>query len=145
LLARDTAIAADLVKVAAQAEILRIQHMLKRQGVRAAYGLVAAIFAIGVLVLANVAAWQTLRLYLSPIYASLVMLGVNLVLAALFGLLAARSSPSRDEREALAIRQRALGEARNSLALGALVPAAGALLRSRRTKGHKLPFWGRLR
>ena len=31
--------ATNLVKVAAEAEILRIQHMLKRQGVRAAFGI----------------------------------------------------------------------------------------------------------
>jgi hypothetical protein len=31
--------ATNLVKVAAQAKIFRIQHMLKRQGVRAAFGL----------------------------------------------------------------------------------------------------------
>jgi hypothetical protein len=54
------------------------------------------------------------------------------VIAAIFGILAARSSPSHHEREALAIRQRALHEARSSLALGALIPIAGALLRPRR-------------
>jgi hypothetical protein len=137
--------AADLVKIAAQAELLRIQHMLKRQGMRAAFGLAAALFAIGVLVLANVAAWQVLRFYISPIYATLIMLGINLVIAAMFGLLAARSSPSHAEREALAIRRRALGEARSSLALGAIVPVAGALLRSRRRNVPKQPFWRRLR
>jgi hypothetical protein len=49
--------AVDLVKIAAEAEILRIQHMLKRQGMRAAFGLVAVVFILGVLVLANVAGW----------------------------------------------------------------------------------------
>jgi hypothetical protein len=47
--------ATNLVKVAAQAEILRIQHMLKRQGMRAAFGLAALVFVLGALVLANVA------------------------------------------------------------------------------------------
>ena len=67
--------AANLVKVAAQAEVLRLQQMLKRQGMRAVYGLVAAIFAIGVVVLANIAGWQVLRLYVPPIYATLILLG----------------------------------------------------------------------
>ena len=134
-----------LAKVAAEAEILRIQYMLKRQGMRAAFGLVAAIFTVGVLVLAHIAGWQVLRLYLSPIYATLILLGVDFVIAALFGILAARSSPSRDEREALAIRQRAWHEARSSLALGALIPVAGRLLRSRRNDTPKGPFWRRLR
>jgi uncharacterized protein YacL len=137
--------AVRLVKVAAEAEILRIQHMLKRQGMRvAAFGLVAVVFGLGVLVLANVAAWQLLRLYVSPISATLILLGVNLVLAAIFGMLAARSSPGRAEREALAIRRRAVNEARSSLALGALVPIAGTLLRSRRGETRKVPLWRRL-
>jgi hypothetical protein len=137
--------AVNLAKVAAEAEILRIQHMLKRQGMRAALGLVAVLFALGMLVLAHVAAWQVLRLYVPPIYATLILLGADLVVAAIFGTLAARSSPSGDEREALALRQRALHEARSSLALGALIPVAGALLRSRRNDTRKGPFWRRLR
>ena len=77
--------------------------------------------------LAHIAGWQVLRVYVPPIYATLALLGVDLVIAAIFGILAARSSPSRDEHEALTIRQRALREARESLALGALIPVAGAL------------------
>jgi hypothetical protein len=138
--------AVNLAKVAAEAEILRIQHMLKRQGIRAALGLVAILFALGVLVLTHVAGWQLLRLYVvPPIYATLILLGVDLVVAAIFGILAARSSPSLDEREALTIRQRALHGVRSSLALGALIPVAGALLRSRRNDPRKEPFWRRLR
>jgi hypothetical protein len=109
-----------------------------------AFGLVAVVFGLGVLVLANVAAWQLLRLYVSPISATLILLGVNLVLAAIFGMLAARSSPGRAEREALAIRRRAVNEAQSSLALGALVPIAGTLLRSRRGETRKVPLWRRL-
>ena len=137
--------AVDLAKVAAEAEILRIRHMLTRQGMRAAFGLAALLFALGVLVLAHVAGWQVLRLYLPPIYVTLILLGVDLVVAAIFGILAARSSPSGAEREALAIRQRALHEARSSLALGALIPVAGALLRSRRDDTRKGTFWRRLK
>jgi hypothetical protein len=137
--------ALNLTKVAAEAEILRIQHMLKRQGMRAAFGLVAVLFVLGVLVLAHIASWQVLRLYVPPIYATLILLGVDLVIAAIFGILAARSSPSHHEREALAIRQRALHEARSSLALGALIPIAGALLRPRRNAPPKVPLWRRLK
>ena len=124
--------ATELVKIAAQAEILRIQHMLKRQGMRVAFGLAAFVFILGALALANVAGWQAVRFYVAPIYATLIMLGVNLLVAIIFGLLAARSSPSRHEIEALKVRQQALREARGSLALGAVIPIAGALLRSRR-------------
>jgi hypothetical protein len=136
--------AVNLAKVAAEAEIIRIRHMLKRQGTRAAFGLVAVIFSLAVLVLANVAGLQILRLYVAPIYATFILLGINLVIAAIFGMMAARSSPSHAERDALAIRQQALREAQNSLALGALVPIAGSLLRSRRKDIPKQPFWRRL-
>jgi hypothetical protein len=131
--------ASNLAKVAAEAEILRIKHMLRRQGVRAAFGICALVFLIGVLVFANIAVWQVLRMYLAPIYATLVLLGINLLLAVFFGLLAARSSPSRTEREALAIRQRALGEAQSSLAVGTLIPAIGMLVRWRR-QGMRTPL-----
>ena len=66
--------AVSLARVAAEAELLRIQHMLKRQGMRAAFGMIAAVFAVGVLVLCNVAGWQVLRWYVQPIYATLVLL-----------------------------------------------------------------------
>lgn len=136
--------AVNLVKVAAKAEILRIQYLLKRQGMRAAFGLIAVIFAVGVLVLAHIAGWQVLRLYLAAIYATLILLGVDVLVTAIFGIMAAKSSPGRDERDALAIRQQALHEARTSLALGAIIPVAGSLLRSRHNPARKGAFWRRL-
>ena len=51
--------------------------MLIRQGMRAAYGVIAAVFALGVLVLINVAGWQVLRWYVQSIYATLILLGVS--------------------------------------------------------------------
>ena len=137
--------ATSLIRVAAEAEILRIRHLLKRQGMRAVLGLAGVVFILGVLVLANIAGWQVLRLYVSAISATLIMLGVNLLIAAIFGVLAARSSPSRTEREALEVRRRALQEARSSVALGALLPAAGALLRSSRNNVRRRPLWRRLK
>jgi hypothetical protein len=137
--------AVSLIRVAAEAELLRIQHLLKRQGMRAAFGLLAAIFALGVLVLSNVAGWQVLRWYVQPIYATLILLGINAAVMAVFAVLAARSSPGYAEREALRIRQQAVQEARGSLVLSALVPMAGTLLSSRRSRdSRRLPFWRRL-
>jgi hypothetical protein len=130
--------AGNLAKIATEAEILRIKHMLRRQGMRAAFGVVALVFLVAVLAIANVAIWQVVRMYLSPINTTLALLGLNLLLAIIFGVLAARSSPGQTEREALAIRQRALGEARSSLALGALIPAAGAVFRWRRRGARAL-------
>jgi hypothetical protein len=137
--------AVNLAKVATQAEFLRIQHMLKRQGMRAACGLIALIFLLGAIVLAHLLGWQILRQYVAPLYASLIMLGADLLIAAIFGLLAAKSSPTREEREALDLRRQALMQARSSLALGALIPVATTLLRSKDGTIHKGPFWRRIR
>ena len=133
--------AAKLVRIAAEAEILRIQRMLKRQGMRVAFGLMAAVFAVGVLVLINITGWWVLRLYVQPGFATLILLGVNLVLAAIFGVLAARSLPGDAEREALKVRRQALQEARGSLALTALVPLAGTLVRASRGRQSRNRRW----
>jgi hypothetical protein len=135
--------AVSLLRVAAEAELLRLRHMLIRQGMRAAYGVIAAVFALGVLVLINVAGWQVLRWYVQSIYATLILLGVNAVIGAVFALLAARSSPGSVEREAMRIREQALHEARGSMALTALVPIAGTVLRARRSRPRRSPFWRR--
>jgi hypothetical protein len=130
--------ATNLAQIAAEAEILRIKRMLIRQGLRAALGLVAAVFLIAVLTLASIIAWQLLGLKFPPIVATLIMVGANLLLAIILGWIAARSSPNRTEREALDIRKRATGEARNSLTLPALIPVPGAKSRSRQPANHEV-------
>jgi hypothetical protein len=134
----------NLLKVAAEAEVLRLRALLARQGRRAAFGVVAVIFVLGVLVLAEVAGWQLLRLYVAPISATLILLGINLVIAGLFGMLAARSSPGHAEREALRIRRQALDAARGTLSLTAAVPVASTLLRLGRRGGGRRQSWFRL-
>jgi hypothetical protein len=102
--------------------------MLARQGRRAAFGSIAVIFILTVLVLAEVAGWQGLHLRFESISATLILLGINLVIAAIFGLLSARSSPGHAEQEALHVRRQALDAARGSLIFTAAVPAATTLL-----------------
>jgi hypothetical protein len=113
--------------------------MLAREGRRAAFGAIALVFALAVLTLAEVAGWQGLRLRVEAIAATCILLGINLVIAAIFGLLAARSSPAHAEREALRVRQQALDAARGSLLLTVAVPAATRLLGFRR-RGSWSPF-----
>ena len=64
----------------------------------------------------------------AAIESTLILLGINLIIAIPFGLLAVRSSPSRAEREALQVRQQSL-DARGMLSLAALVPVGNTLLR----------------
>jgi hypothetical protein len=118
----------NLLKLALDAEILRLRTMLARQGRRAAFGSVALVFALVVLALAEIAGWQGLRLRMEAIPTTLILLGVNLIIAAAFALLAARSVPGHAEQEALRVRQQALDGARGSLVLSAAVPATTRLL-----------------
>lgn len=118
--------------------------MMARQGRRAAFAVVALIFALAVLVLAEVVGWLTLRLHFEPIPGTLILLGINLVVGGIFGVLAAWSSPGHTEQEALRVRRHALEAARGSLALTMAVPAVTGLLgggrdRSGRTR-WRLPF-----
>ena len=135
----------NLLKVAAEAELLRLRLLLARQGRRAAFGVIGVIFMLGMLVLAEVAGWQLLRLYVEPISATLTLLGINFVIAALFGMLAARSSPGHAEREALRIRRQALDAAQGALSLTAAVPVASTLLRLGRRGGGRRRSVFRLR
>ncbi len=102
--------------------------MATRQGRRAVFGAIAVVFALAVLALAEIAGWQGLRLRVAAIPSTLIVLGINLVIATVFGLLAARSSPGHAEHEASRVRQQALDAARGSFFITAGVPAATALL-----------------
>ena len=119
----------NLLKLAAEAEFLRYRCMAARQGRRAAFGAIALVFVLAVLVLGEVAAWLALCLLFAAIPTTLLLVGINLIIAIAFGLLAARSSPSRAEREALQVRQQSLDAARGMLSLAALVPVGNTLLR----------------
>jgi hypothetical protein len=133
----------NLLRLALDAEMLRLRAMATRQGRRAAFGSVAFIFALAVLSFAEIAGWQGLRLRVEAIPTTLILLGINLVIAAVFGLLAARSSPGLAEREALQVRRQALDAVRGSLLLTAALPAATTLLGFDR-RGGRRRSWFRL-
>jgi hypothetical protein len=136
----------NLLRVAAEAELLRLRAMLVRQGRRAAFGAVAVIFVLGVLTLGEVAGLQTLCFYVAPISATLILLGINLALAAVFGGLAARSTPGHVEREALRVRRQAVDAARGALSRTAALPVATTLLGLRRRRGERgRSFFGQRR
>ncbi len=67
------------------------------------------------LVFCHIALWYWLRHHFEPPQSALILAGSDLVLAVILALLAARSTPSRVELEALAVRQRAM-EGATSLA-----------------------------
>ena len=132
----------NLLKVAFDAELLRLRAMMARQGRRAAFAVIALIFALVVLALAEATGWLALRHQVESIPATLILLGVNLVVAAIFGVLAARSSPGHTEQEALRVRRQALDGARGALAFTAVVPIATRLLSNGRERNGRwrIPF-----
>lgn len=124
----------ELAKVAASAEALRLRRVAHRQGMRAAYGAGAAVFAIAVFVLMHVVAYNAMVPGLSPLVASLIILGVDLIVAAILGYLALSNKPDAVEDEAKMIRQQAIVELRKSMTAVALAgEAASLLLRRPRT------------
>jgi hypothetical protein len=131
-----------LLRLALDAELLRLRAMMARQGRRAIFAAIALIFALAVLALAEATGWLALRHRVESIPATLILLGVNLVIAAIFGVLAARSSPTSTEQEALRVRRQALDAARGALAFTAAVPAVTRLLGIRRdqTRRWRIPF-----
>jgi uncharacterized membrane protein YvlD (DUF360 family) len=110
-----------LVRIAAAAEGVRLRRQARRTVVRAVLGIVALGFLAAALVLGHVAAWFWLLEFWSVPGAALALGGVDLVIAAALALLAARLSPGAVEREALAVRRRALDGAAASVELQALV------------------------
>ena len=128
--------AVELAKVAASAEALRLRRMARRQGLRAAFGAVAAIFAVAVLVALHVVGWHLFAGYVTPVQASLILLVVDVVIMAVFGVLAMRDTPDAIEQEALAIRQQAVIDMKASLTMmGVIGGVAGIALRSTAQRG----------
>lgn len=111
----------DLGRTAAQAEVLRLRRLIRRQIWRAVWAVVAVVFVIAVLVMVHVVAYMLLTNVLTPVVAAAIVLVFDVVVTAVFGVLALRGAPDRMETEAKAIRDQALAEMRESLAVTALL------------------------
>lgn len=125
-----------LAKVAARAETVRLRRLLLRSLRRAAYAAVALVFAIACLVLLHVLGFEALTQFagMASFWAALIVFGVDVVFTAIFGILAAGVVPDPIEREALALRQRSVGELRGALARDAILGSASGMF-NRRSQG----------
>ena len=122
----------ELAKVAVSAEALRLRRLARRQSRRAAFGAAAAVFVLAALFGLHVLLWVALLNAMTPVLATLVVLGVDVALAAILGIMALRSAPGSVEEEALEIRNQATAELRRSLtAVGIASQAAGLFIRTR--------------
>ena len=125
-----------LVSIAASAEGLALRRQARRLAFQAAFAGVAIVFLVCTLAAAHVAGYFALLLIpLAPLYAALVLLGIDVVIAVVFALIALRSAPDKIEIEARQVRD----QARQQIALtaataGALAPLA-RILGLRRVSG----------
>jgi Na+/H+ antiporter NhaA len=110
-----------LARIAVEAEGLRLRQRAQRTAIRAAFGMIAMGFLIGSVIFVHLAAWYWIRQTWRHEYAALILGGVDFVLAMVLAFLATRSTPSRVELEALAVRQRAVESAVSSIAVSSLM------------------------
>ncbi len=126
-----------LARIAAEAEGVRLRGMISRILTRAIFGVIALVFVLGALVFAHAAAWYGLRvgLDLTFLAAAGVLGGVDLLVAIVLGLLAARSTPSRVELDALDVRRKAIQAIGSTLSLAQLaIPMLRIATRMRRRR-----------
>jgi len=122
----------NLLRIALEAEMLHLRAYAKRQGLRVLWGVVAAIFAVSVLVIVDMLIWQIAHLYVTAIAATLILLAINVILTGLFISLAMRNKPSSEETEAAIVLRDALSAARGTLVFTAALPVGRTLWALRR-------------
>src|SRR5436305_6827375 len=96
-----------LVRIGAEAEVLRLRRRARRIVVRAVLAVVAGLFVIAALCFAHVALFVAIRHSLGWTSSALIVLGVDVLIAAALLIMASVSSPDRVEMEALQVRLRA--------------------------------------
>ena len=100
-----------LARLAARAEGFRLRLLVRRQAWRAALGLVAAVFVLAALVGLHVAGVLALTAAFAPLWAVLIVVGVDVFIAVVLAAIALRSRPGEAEREALQLRRVAVEQA----------------------------------
>ena len=130
----------ELGRTAAQAEVVRLKRLIRRQVMRAVWGAVAVVFLVAVLVMIHVVAFFALvPALLSPLLGAVAVLAFDLIVAIIFGVLARSGAPDAVEAEAKQVRDQALVGMRDSVAMTAILsPVTRMILRTRGGKG----LWG---
>jgi hypothetical protein len=128
-----------LLRIAAEAESVRLRGMASRIAVRIVLALVAFLFLIGAVVFVHVAAWYWLRFDqgMSFYATSGILGGMDLLIAIVLLLLASRSGPSRVEREAIEVRRKAMEGIASVVTLSQLALPALRILTGLRRRGRR--------
>ncbi len=124
-----------LGRIAAEAEGVRLRAMVTRIATRIALAVIALVFLLGVLIFAHLAIWYALRVNadLPFLSATGILGGGDLIIAIVLGVIASRSTPSRIEAEALAVRRQAIqGLSTLPSMMGMVVPLLRLFTRTRR-------------
>jgi hypothetical protein len=128
----------QLARIAAEAELLRLRSLAKRQGTRVALAVVAAIFVLAAMIAGHVAGAMALTAHVAPVWATLIVGGIDLAIALALILLATRNTPSKVEREALEVRRIAQEQMKEAAALTMLVGPLLRLIGTRKVYGLAL-------
>ena len=115
-----------LTRVALQAEILLLKRLAAVAVRHAIFGAVAAVFALAFLTCLHVIAVMAIERFanLSPIVSVAIVLGLDLIVTAIFGVLAAGKISDPVADEARRVRDTSLEQARQSLTLAAMIAPA---------------------
>ncbi len=115
-----------LARLAFQSEILLLRRQLTAIGRRAAFGAVAAVFTVAVLVLVHVLIVDALEQWagLSPLLSVFIVTVLDLIPAAVFGMFALGKIADPVAEEARRVRDLSIEQARQSLTMAALVAPA---------------------
>lgn len=117
-----------LARIAAQAELLRLRRYGDRQIARLVLGAIALVFVLAWLGTLHFAGYFALRRAdIAPVWAALIVAGVDLLVALILGIAALRNRPGRLEREALQVR---LAAQQQLLEVAATTAVVAPLLRS---------------
>ncbi len=112
-----------LARVAAQAEVLVVRRQMAGYARRAVWAAAAAVFALGVLILAHIIAYMALRQYamFGPIPAAAIVLAADLVITIVFAVMASGEVRDPILDDARRLRDQSLDQARQSMTLAAMV------------------------
>lgn len=114
-----------LLRLAAEAESLRLHAAMRGMAWRAELIGAAALAGAACLAMLHIAAWYALAQVMAPAWVALTIAGADAVLAGLMLLLVARRPGRQTEREAAALRDLALRQAlRGGPVLGAIADLA---------------------
>lgn len=111
----------ELGRIIAQAEALRWKRLGRRQAMRGVFAAIGAVFGIALLVCLHVAGALALVPLVGALYATLIVAAVDLVIALVCLVLAARNQPDRIELEAAAVRDEARAQLGQAAVMSALV------------------------